>query len=103
MDYYYLENSRQMYGCPIGGIGGGTIGRGFAGEFCRFQMKPGLYEYNVVHANQFIVTIKDEHDVTIFHSLLSTYKSVYIFTIILLIGFIRFVAFSFYLICINLI
>lgn len=35
-----MENGKQIYGCPIGGIGCGTIGRGFAGEFCRFQMKP---------------------------------------------------------------
>lgn len=74
MDFYYLEHSRHMYGVPIGGIGGGTIGRGYAGEFCRFQMRPGMYEYNVVHADQFIVTIKDETDKTIFHSLLSTYR-----------------------------
>lgn len=52
----------------------GTIGRGFAGEFCRYQMKPGLYEWNVVHANQFIVNIRDENDKTIFQSLLSTYR-----------------------------
>lgn len=71
-----MENSRQMYGVPIGGIGGGTIGRGFAGEFCRFQMRPGMYEYNTVQANQFIVTIKDENDTTIFQSLLSTYRYV---------------------------
>lgn len=57
-----------------GGIGSGTIGRGFAGEFCRFQMKPGLYEYNIVHANQFVVTIKDESDSTIFQSLMSSYR-----------------------------
>lgn len=74
MDYYYPEASRQMYGCPLGGIGGGTIGRGFAGEFCRFQMKPGMYESHTVHANQFIVTIRDEHQQTIFQSLLSQYK-----------------------------
>lgn len=73
-----MEHGRQIYGCPIGGIGGGSIGRGFAGEFCRFQMKPGLYEYNTVHANQFIVTIKNENDVTIFQSLLSTYRWVII-------------------------
>lgn len=52
----------------------GTIGRGFAGEFCRYQLKPGLYEWNVVHANQFIVNIRDENDKTIFQSLLSTYR-----------------------------
>lgn len=74
MDYNFLEHSRQMYGVPIGGIGSGTIGRGWAGEFCRFQMRPGIYEYNVVHANQFIVTIRDASDKTIFHSLLSTYE-----------------------------
>ncbi|XP_032592367.1 non-lysosomal glucosylceramidase isoform X1 [Drosophila grimshawi] len=71
MDYYYMENGKQMYGVPIGGIGGGSIGRGYAGEFCRFQMRPGIYEYNVVQANQFIVTIKDHKGCTIFQSLLS--------------------------------
>ncbi|XP_055634667.1 non-lysosomal glucosylceramidase [Toxorhynchites rutilus septentrionalis] len=74
MDYWYTQNGKQIYGAPIGGIGAGTIGRGFAGEFCRFQLKPGLYEYNTVHANQFIVTIKDENNVTIFQSLLSSYS-----------------------------
>uniref|UniRef100_A0A182UKS0 Glyco_hydr_116N domain-containing protein n=1 Tax=Anopheles melas TaxID=34690 RepID=A0A182UKS0_9DIPT len=74
MDYWYTENGKQIYGAPLGGIGAGTIGRGFAGEFCRYQLKPGLYEYNTVHANQFIVTIKDETGATIFHSLLSTYR-----------------------------
>lgn len=74
MDYNYLEHSGQMYGVPIGGIGSGTIGRGFAGEFCRFQMRPGIYEYNVVHANQFIITIRDANGKTIFQSLLSTYE-----------------------------
>nr|XP_040239251.2 non-lysosomal glucosylceramidase isoform X2 [Anopheles coluzzii] len=74
MDYWYTENGKQIYGAPLGGIGAGTIGRGFAGEFCRYQLKPGLYEYNTVHANQFIVTIKDETGATIFHSLLSTYS-----------------------------
>lgn len=74
MDYFYQESSRQMFGCPLGGIGGGTIGRGFAGEFCRYQMKPGLYENHTVHANQFIVTIKDERNQTIFQSLLSSYR-----------------------------
>lgn len=39
-------------GAPIGGIGCGTIGRGFCGEFCRFQMIPGMYKYHIVEANQ---------------------------------------------------
>lgn len=72
-----MEHSKQIFGAPIGGIGSGTIGRGYAGEFSRFQLRPGIYENNTVHANQFIVTIKDENDVTIFQSLLSSYKLVY--------------------------
>ena len=76
MDYWYTEHGKQIYGAPIGGIGCGTIGRGFAGEFCRYQMRPGLYEYNTVVANQFVVTIKDETDQTIFQSLLSSYRLV---------------------------
>jgi non-lysosomal glucosylceramidase len=67
-----------VLGVPIGGIGCGTIGRGYRGEFCRFQLKPGLYEYNTVDANQFIVTIKDRHHETIFHSLLSTFPYVFV-------------------------
>uniref|UniRef100_A0A1L8E229 Non-lysosomal glucosylceramidase n=1 Tax=Nyssomyia neivai TaxID=330878 RepID=A0A1L8E229_9DIPT len=73
MDYYDMQHSKCIYGTPIGGIGSGTIGRGFAGEFCRFSLKPGLYEYNTVVADQFFVTIRDENDQTIFQSLLSTY------------------------------
>ena len=44
-------------GVPLGGIGSGTIGRGFRGEFTRFQMRPGLYEYTTAAADQFIVTV----------------------------------------------
>lgn len=73
MDYLNAEEGKQIYGAPIGGIGSGTIGRGFSGEFCRFQLRPGMYEYSTVFANQFIVTIKDENDKTIFQSLLSSY------------------------------
>lgn len=61
-------------GCPIGGIGGGTIGRGFKGEFCRFQLTPGLYEYVTVPECQFIVNIRNGNNETIFQSVLSTYK-----------------------------
>lgn len=63
-----------MKGVPIGGIGSGTIGRGYKGEFCRFQMTPGIYEDSTVDANQFIITIKNDTGETILHSLLSTFK-----------------------------
>lgn len=58
-------------GVPFGGIGGGSIGRGFRGEFCRFQMIPGLYDYDTAEANQFILTIRDEDKKTVFQQVLS--------------------------------
>ncbi|CAH1113965.1 unnamed protein product [Psylliodes chrysocephalus] len=73
MDYVNARDPQQIYGVPIGGIGCGTIGRGFRGEFCRFQLRPGIYEWNTVDADQFIVTIKDENQATILQSLLSTF------------------------------
>ncbi|XP_075429476.1 non-lysosomal glucosylceramidase isoform X2 [Ascaphus truei] len=49
---------RQIYGAPLGGIGGGTITRGWRGEFCRWQLNPGLYHYKTVTENQFTVCIR---------------------------------------------
>ncbi|XP_075043493.1 non-lysosomal glucosylceramidase [Mixophyes fleayi] len=49
---------RQIYGAPLGGIGGGTITRSWRGEFCRWQLNPGLYHYNTVTENQFTVCIR---------------------------------------------
>ncbi|XP_063981220.1 non-lysosomal glucosylceramidase isoform X1 [Diachasmimorpha longicaudata] len=71
MDYINLQHGQQIYGAPIGGIGGGTIGRGFKGEFCRYSLVPGIYHYNTVQANQFIVTIRDTEGNTIYHQVLS--------------------------------
>lgn len=65
-------NYKHFSGVPLGGIGGGTIGRGFRGEFCRYQMEPGNYEYNVVHANQFIVTIQNQSGKTVYQKVLSS-------------------------------
>jgi len=58
-------------GVPVGGIGSGTIGRGFKGEFCRYQMTPGVYTYDVVHANQFIVSVRDEKGNRLYQKVLS--------------------------------
>nr|CAD7399134.1 unnamed protein product [Timema cristinae] len=74
MDYTKMLTGKQIYGAPIGGIGGGTIGRGFKGEFCRFQMRPGMYEYHTVAANQFIVTIHNSEGKMIYQKVLSPYN-----------------------------
>ncbi|KAG8228817.1 hypothetical protein J437_LFUL008313 [Ladona fulva] len=69
-----MDYMNMLTGVPIGGIGSGTIGRGFKGEFCRYQMLPGLYSYHVVDANQFIVTIRDISGNTLYQQVLSPEK-----------------------------
>lgn len=61
-------------GVPLGGIGGGTIGRGFKGEFCRYQVVPGIYEYKTIQANQFLVNVQDENNITVYNNVLSSLK-----------------------------
>ncbi|CAF1044150.1 unnamed protein product [Didymodactylos carnosus] len=58
MDFINPVPLQQIYGVPIGGIGCGTIGRGFRGEFCRYQLVPGLYEFRTVEINSFSVCVR---------------------------------------------
>ncbi|KAH7439550.1 hypothetical protein KP509_04G066500 [Ceratopteris richardii] len=44
-------------GVPVGGMGSGSIGRGYRGEFRRWQLIPGVCEEAPVLANQFSVFI----------------------------------------------
>uniref|UniRef100_A0A665US71 Non-lysosomal glucosylceramidase n=1 Tax=Echeneis naucrates TaxID=173247 RepID=A0A665US71_ECHNA len=58
IDMFGAQPLRQIYGAPLGGIGGGTITRGWRGEFCRWQLNPGMYHYKTVTANQFTVCLR---------------------------------------------
>ncbi|XP_061664715.1 non-lysosomal glucosylceramidase isoform X2 [Syngnathoides biaculeatus] len=58
IDMFRAQPLRQIYGAPLGGIGGGTITRGWRGEFCRWQLTPGMYQYKTVAANQFTVCLR---------------------------------------------
>lgn len=49
-----------VLGVPLGGLGGGTITRGWQGDFVRFQLRPGWYQYNPIHANQFSVYVRKD-------------------------------------------
>jgi len=39
-------------GVPLGGIGAGTINRGWKGDFCKWQLKPGVYTQDSPLADQ---------------------------------------------------
>lgn len=58
IDMFRALPLRPIYGAPLGGIGGGTITRGWRGDFCRWQLNPGMYHYKTVVANQFTVCLR---------------------------------------------
>ena len=53
LDVYRGIPYRPEQGLPVGGLGGGTITRGFRGDFNRWQLKPGVTTFNTVLADQF--------------------------------------------------
>jgi non-lysosomal glucosylceramidase len=58
MDFFSPIECRQVYGVPLGGVGTGSIGRSYTGEFLRYQIIPGIYEHESVDANLFTVCIR---------------------------------------------
>uniref|UniRef100_A0A4W4EJD8 Non-lysosomal glucosylceramidase n=1 Tax=Electrophorus electricus TaxID=8005 RepID=A0A4W4EJD8_ELEEL len=71
IDMFRALPLKQIYGVPLGGIGGGTITRGWKGEFCRWQLNPGMYHYKTVIADQFTVCLR-RGDQTLYQQVLST-------------------------------
>ncbi len=45
-------------GIPLGGLGGGTVGRGWRGAFNRWHLQPGMVEYRTVWADQFSLRVE---------------------------------------------
>uniref|UniRef100_A0A4X2L2T2 Non-lysosomal glucosylceramidase n=1 Tax=Vombatus ursinus TaxID=29139 RepID=A0A4X2L2T2_VOMUR len=70
IDMFNCLPLRQIYGCPLGGIGGGTITRGWRGQFCRWQLNPGIYQHRTVMADQFTVCLRREGQ-TVYQQVLS--------------------------------
>lgn len=71
IDIFNALPLRPIYGAPLGGIGGGSITRGWKGEFCRWQLNPGMYHYKTVIADQFTVCLRRDGQ-TIYQQVLST-------------------------------
>uniref|UniRef100_A0A672RRE4 Non-lysosomal glucosylceramidase n=1 Tax=Sinocyclocheilus grahami TaxID=75366 RepID=A0A672RRE4_SINGR len=71
IDMFRALPLRQIYGAPLGGIGGGSITRGWRGDFCRWQLNPGMYHYKTVIANQFTVCLR-RCGQTVYQQVLST-------------------------------
>lgn len=58
-------------GVPLGGMGSGSISRGFRGEFRQLQIIPGLCEHSPILANQFSIFISRDHGNKKFASVLA--------------------------------
>ncbi len=58
VDFNDPLNPGPQMGVPLGGLGGGTITRGWRGGFVRWQMQPGIYRYGQVPADQFSVYVR---------------------------------------------
>ncbi|XP_078484409.1 non-lysosomal glucosylceramidase [Ciona intestinalis] len=71
MDFFNQNPLRPIYGVPLGGIGSGTINRGWQGDFCKWQLKPGIYTFDCPLADQFIVSIR-RHNTVVCQQVLST-------------------------------
>lgn len=56
-------------GAPVGGIGSGSIGRGFKGEFRRWSIHPGRYIHKAIAADVFVIRAKIQN--TIYTKVLS--------------------------------
>jgi len=48
-------------GVSIGGMGAGTIGRSYRGDFIRWQLYPGKRRYQTLYTNQFSVFIRNSN------------------------------------------
>jgi hypothetical protein len=57
MNPFYKSPAGPRMGVALGGIGSGTIGRGWRGDFGRWQLFPGFPSYRRVDANAFGVFI----------------------------------------------
>ncbi|KAL1318780.1 hypothetical protein AAHE18_15G229700 [Arachis hypogaea] len=57
MDPFAKRHVTSCHGVPLGGIGSGSIGRSYRGEFQRWQLFPVKCEDKPVLANQFSVFV----------------------------------------------
>ena len=58
VDPFEPLNPGPIMGVPLGGLGGGSITRGWRGDFVRWGLRPGMMEYRSVPADQFSLYVR---------------------------------------------
>ena len=62
MNPFDIPNPGPVMGVPLGGIGGGSINRGWRGDFRRWTIRPGFVHHQVVDADQFSLRVRREKE-----------------------------------------
>ncbi|MFX1282987.1 MAG: GH116 family glycosyl hydrolase [Promethearchaeota archaeon] len=68
---YWIIDDKEWGGVPLGGLGAGSIGRTYRGDFARWHLEIGKHKFETIDANQFSVFVsqKDESDAHVLSSL----------------------------------
>src|SRR5947207_1687659 len=61
---YKIIDDGPVQGAPLGGIGAGTIGRTYAGDFARWHTDIGVNTYRSIPADMFSVYTKQDDTTT---------------------------------------
>jgi non-lysosomal glucosylceramidase len=62
INMFHTPKPGPVMGVPLGGIGGGSINRGWRGDFRRWTIRPGFIDHQVVDADQFSLRVQRESE-----------------------------------------
>ncbi len=54
---YWLVDDGEWGGVPLGGLGSGSIGRTYRGDFSRWHLDVGKHKFETIYANQFSIFV----------------------------------------------
>ncbi|MFX0064379.1 MAG: GH116 family glycosyl-hydrolase, partial [Candidatus Hermodarchaeota archaeon] len=61
---FWLVDDREWSGLPLGGLGAGSIGRTYRGDFARWHLDIGKHKFESLYANQFSVFVSQNSQAT---------------------------------------
>ncbi|MFX1538421.1 MAG: GH116 family glycosyl hydrolase [Promethearchaeota archaeon] len=61
---FWLVDDREWSGLPLGGLGAGSIGRTYRGDFARWHLDIGKHKFESLYANQFSVFVSQNSQST---------------------------------------
>jgi non-lysosomal glucosylceramidase len=57
---YWLVDDKEWGGLPLGGMGAGSIGRTYRGDFARWHLEIGKHRFETIFANQFSIFVSKD-------------------------------------------